>query len=432
MKSFPIIFSFCLLSFVLQAQEQKSTNPFDHVFRNVNKVDATTGILYERVIPFAQLHKFNSKLLPVDTSNCRHFFQAYLELYKANFLPVQNYFPFDVDSLKSLISNDTKVVDIGILHFRFNTMDSAVAYQKLYFDADSVLHEDSTISVTLFVERTAFVASPLNKKVDIGTTTFRFKNLFRFDNTGNPILSLLVDFDDGNGLQTITDSLQTVTYTDGKKTLYFEALLTNGDTLISYSTINCFSPFRGNPNNKSGWQYIDSISFTGNNAIKAKIATSYDSEFTEKAKGEVWIYYAKSGNSLSKPILIVDGFDPENNRNFESHKKEDEYPDVQSIWALLGNGLSANQNVGKQLLQKGYDLVILDLPEGGTYIERNAMVCIEVINKINSLLVQSGSKEEIVVVGPSMGGQITRYALAYMENPDNHNANTNCFLNSIN
>jgi triacylglycerol esterase/lipase EstA (alpha/beta hydrolase family) len=56
--------------------------------------------------------------------------------------------------------------------------------------------------------------------------------------------------------------------------------------------------------------------------------------------------------------------------------------------------------------------------------EGNAMVCIEVINRINGWLAESGSKHEIVLVGPSMGGQITRYALAYMENPSNHNTNT--------
>jgi len=38
---------------------------------------ATIGILYERVLPFAQLRNFNSNLSMVDTSNSEHFFQMH-------------------------------------------------------------------------------------------------------------------------------------------------------------------------------------------------------------------------------------------------------------------------------------------------------------------------------------------------------------------
>ena len=93
---------------------------------------------------------------------------------------------------------------------------------------------------------------------------------------------------------------------------------------------------------------------------------------------------------------------------------------------------NSTKHIGLELLLKGYDLVILDLPDGGGYIEQNAMVCIEVINKINQLLDISGSKEEIVIIGPSMGGQITRYALAYMEqhseDPNTNFGKHNCRL----
>ncbi len=43
------------------------------------------------------------------------------------------------------------------------------------------------------------------------------------------------------------------------------------------------------------------------------------------------------------------------------------------------------------------------------------MAHVELINFLNNRLVQNGSTEELIIVGPSMGGQISRYALAYME-----------------
>lgn len=41
-------------------QAQTYTTAFDSVFAHVSRVDATTGILYERVIPFGNLTHYNS------------------------------------------------------------------------------------------------------------------------------------------------------------------------------------------------------------------------------------------------------------------------------------------------------------------------------------------------------------------------------------
>jgi len=52
---------------------------------------------------------------------------------------------------------------------------------------------------------------------------------------------------------------------------------------------------------------------------------------------------------------------------------------------------------------------------GADYVERNAMVLVELIKNINPALASNGSTEKLVVIGPSMGGLISRYALAYMK-----------------
>jgi len=421
-----IIILAALIISSITTYSQTYTEAFDDIFRNVSRTDATTGILYERMIPFAQLYKFNSNVLSVDNSNYEHFIRSYSEFHKASFQPV-NSLPFDCETFQSLLKSNDNVVDIGIFHYKFNMMDSAAAYQKLYFGVDSVLYENTTVKSSLYVEKTAFVASPLKEFVDIGSNIFRFRDILQFNNTGNQISGLNVDFNDGTGWKQITDTLITITYANsGIKTLRFEAILNNGDTLIAYAKLNCLDPsFKGGgePGSQSKHPYIE----VKKNII-AKITPSNPYEvgttFT-KAKGDICIYYANdmvNGKyELRQPILIVDGFDPENKRTFEKHTD-----DGKSLWQLF-NYVDANGdtlNIGKQLLQKGYDLVILDPQEGGIYIEQNAMVCIEVINEINRRLAQSGSPHEIVVVGPSMGGQITRYALAYMENNPN-DANTN-------
>jgi len=83
MKRFLLLF-FATTTIVLSAPAHPTdptyTEHFDYIFQNVSRVQATTGILYERVVPFANLTSPN-----LDTSNYTHFIQAYSELYRAAF-----------------------------------------------------------------------------------------------------------------------------------------------------------------------------------------------------------------------------------------------------------------------------------------------------------------------------------------------------------
>lgn len=90
MRKLAFIFAIvAIASFSLQAQtEQTYTEVFDSIFSNVSRTQATTEILYERVVPFANLLNFNSNLnAVVDTSSYFHFRQSYSELYRAAFIP---------------------------------------------------------------------------------------------------------------------------------------------------------------------------------------------------------------------------------------------------------------------------------------------------------------------------------------------------------
>jgi len=408
---------------------------FDEVFKNVSRTQATTGIIYERAVPFAQLQNFNSMVSSVDTSSSRHFMQGYFELYNAAFQSFAK-LPFDVDSLRTMLVASGNIVDIGILHYKFNTIDSVVASQKLIIVDSVLVGEDTTITASLYLEKTAFVVSPLSSFSETDEVTFRFNNDFYFDNTGTSIASLMVDFDDGLGLRSVlVGSSVFVSYPSiGEKTLQFVATFSNGQTRTGYATINVLMS-GANKNPQSNWQWMGFYDgFPGNNpSIKSKITPpnpyrSGGGTFPI-SEGRVWIYYAKADKKLRKPVLLIDGFDPGNKRRFESHTEQHKDPEAKSIWQLLYYD-KKTRHLGEQLLALGYDLVVLDLPDGGGYIEQNAMVCIEVINFINSkLVVDCEEHHPIVVVGPSMGGQIARYALAYME--QNPCPNTNNGIHNV-
>ena len=124
-------------------------------------------------------------------------------------------------------------------------------------------------------------------------------------------------------------------------------------------------------------------------------------------QGEYEIFLDNVDGVLDRPVIVLDGFDPGDGRG------------IGALYASLSYG---GQNLADELRDMGFDIVVLNAPNyitdgyeiggGGDFIQRNAMVLIALIQELNS---QKQGDEELVVLGPSMGGLIARYALAYME-----------------
>ncbi len=128
--------------------------------------------------------------------------------------------------------------------------------------------------------------------------------------------------------------------------------------------------------------------------------------------GEYKIYYDNVDGVFDKPIIFVDGFDPGNSRT------------ISNMYSALNYG-NPVENLADIVRNEGYDLIVLNFPTytsasdgttvidgGADFIQRNAFILIELLNTINAMKVGS---EQNVVIGPSMGGLISRYALRYME-----------------
>ena len=370
--------------------------------------DATTGLLYDRVVPFANLPAFNSRRNPnVDTIDASIFLQGYFELYNAAIVPTGRP-PYTVNELRNMTTKDTNLVNIGIIHYRYNVIDSGVAVQKLYFDEDSVLREDKSIEASLFVEDTIFLASPLVDRVEKGMLYYKVAGSNLFNNTGDEIEKITIDFDDGRGFRNVhVDEIISVNYPDtGTHTLHFRIYLPNNRVYDAYSKIVCFQK------TANEIPYPKDII-----PIRAKIPfMDYEGDTSLCATGKMYICYAHSDKLLRKPLIISDGFDPQNTRGFESGEDGKE-----SLWNMLAYN---NKHLGDSLISVyGYDIVFVDYDDGGEYIERNAMVFVAAIDTLNKMLRQNQSQEQIIVVGPSMGGPVTHYALSYIEK--NPSATTN-------
>lgn len=169
--------------------------------------------------------------------------------------------------------------------------------------------------------------------------------------------------------------------------------------LIYFLLAGFISIAQGNPGDVGAITSIESYtSFQG-----------YDETAAFFGEGEYQIFYDNIDGNLDKPLIICDGFDPEDSR------------DIASIYGIGDYGTG---NLFDDLRDDGTDIILLNFPNytraadgavingGADYIERNGLILVNLIETIKNDM--QGS-QELVVVGPSMGGLITRYALTYME-----------------
>ena len=100
-------------------------------------------------------------------------------------------------------------------------------------------------------------------------------------------------------------------------------------------------------------------------------------------------------------VLVVDGIDTHSGG--VPRTEED-------LWDDFGK-------VGQQLLDKGYDLLVLNYVSGDNYIQRNAYALLEVLTNYvpNFYMAPGQQNDRVAIVSASMGTQVTRYALVAAE-----------------
>ncbi|MFI6149635.1 esterase/lipase family protein [Streptomyces sp. NPDC051109] len=125
--------------------------------------------------------------------------------------------------------------------------------------------------------------------------------------------------------------------------------------------------------------------------------------------GTAWVFYSTPGQSrVRKPVILSDGF---------SGGKSD--PDA--LWNALENG---EYPFVSSLREAGFDLVLLGFDERSASIIDNADVAIQCIKKT---IDDREGTAKLTVGGFSMGGLVTRYALAKMQH-DGDDPQTSTYL----
>ncbi|WP_298389998.1 T9SS type A sorting domain-containing protein, partial [Hydrotalea sp.] len=191
----------------------------------------------------------------------------------------------------------------------------------------------------------------------------------------------------------------------GRKTWTFRLTLTNNINLYSHTEMQIeLEP------NKYGSAGV--VSVHGFARPGGPIFLSADNAYNgETGKGWITVDYANANLRLRRPLIVVEGFDP-------GYLLAPERQFGFANFATFIEELNRSNDL-RNLLQstnQQYDIIYVDWFRGTDFLQRNALLLERVIRWVNEQKAIDGSVEPNVVLGQSMGGVISRWALRDMEN----------------
>lgn len=453
---------FCILLLAVKVYTQ--TIPanevgLDQMLVNIDKTTVTSGIIYERVAPFTNLYSFNTNANR-NIANFILFKQALLEMHLASNQSQFSSIETLNNNLNPILYNDASV-NMGILNTPFQSMnynEESPELGRLQYDSINYLFYASTnTSLPFFNSSFATVISPLKDVVKGDYISFNWQTNFIYENSLNnskKIKNLTVNYGTGTiytviSNYAIANATQQISYPDtGEKQLTFTVTYSDNSSLTTYAKIKYLKVIT-NPTYRIMGSDMNCGSEYGLRKHNEGIVSDYPFQGYDEPyafKGFIYydIFYRKTATAknILKPIIIIDGFDPGDKRKVlpcDYEPLEYKVGESRAISDIMKYGVNKDKDLIKELQNKGYDVIIVNQPTyyimntppyqiapqgtvgsreidgGGDYIERNGLNLVTLIKKINAELATNGSTEKLVIIGPSMGGQISRYALAYME-----------------
>ncbi|MES2775946.1 MAG: hypothetical protein V4722_17350 [Bacteroidota bacterium] len=442
-----IIFGLCLNMVVFMnynkyygGQQSPFTQISDSLLENVDKSRIKTGILYDRVFPFARLDKFGTET--IDTTGFEHFRQSYSELYNSHYHPQGHLVsPDDWDDILdwNRFNGNTPV---GIMDMKFNQLKPNAVAKNMLIYRKGLLYDNPQQHENPFSERNLQMATLLGESIETGTTVLKLNPDLVLSNTGRRVEHVEIKMNDRDDTYYLRngDSLAVEFNDEGVVNVNTTVYFTNGESFKSESAVEVVKKAVAkegstNTGNKVKLSHQPCLKETVNADIPF---TGYDETVPTLGQVEVNYFYHYDAADTSgctikkvkKPIIVLDGFDPTDKRD--------------ATWIYEHNFRYYNEknevsNFADEQRRAGFDIIIINMPSyqtgvrnvalpdgseahigtlrraGGDFIEINAMALIKVIQNLNKELASVNSKEKLIVVGPSMGGVISRYGLSYME-----------------
>ena len=343
------------------------------LFQNLRDAGIPTGILYDQVLPLSNIGLHNGQH-PLQQNTLSTWRQMYHEIYHATLDPKKLTNPQQIRRQARLLTK-TNIHPIGVMHFQYNTIKPTALEQGLLTLSNGEFIDSSGPYTSPYDTRVVFASAALKDYTYQGkTVNFLISSDFYYTNLQDTPVALGVDFDDGVGFRTakLSESFVVHYSTTGPKIIRFRA---------HYPKYTLDSSF--------------TFTVRASSLPEPEETWNLESSDTHTTTGEAYIYKSRPNTPIDRPIIVVEGFDPDN-----SLGRDDLYSNLNQESFL------------EDQRANGFDFIVLNFGDGGTYIQANAFLLVDLIEEVNAR--KKGGVAN-VVIGASMGGLVARYALAYME-----------------
>jgi len=323
---------------------------------------------------------------------------------------------------------------ISLMNTQFhNIKNEALQNGHLYYDTiinkytimpDTVFINDTLFTLTQNPDSLAYLAFQQNELYAASALTpFKYKEkvligpgLFTkgwhvsfITNKGTELPRITINLDDGNGfVDAKWDSIIYADYIHNTETSIVKNIKikftdVNSDMVIDFpiTLVNGVAP--------------DKVIYTKDLDFTCPITDPNPSYSAVDAKVSIK-FSDPSDRRLTKPLILVEGFESSLN----------DYGNINYIGIASGHILDDDGEPAYSWLNElhlvydtlhnhGYDIVHVDFKNPRDYIQNNGLALVKIIQYVDSMLIVNSSSEKLVVIGASMGGLISHYAIRMME-----------------
>ena len=332
-----------------------------------------TGVIYDRVLPLAHLERLDggSAAPAIDRATWR---QAYDELRRAALRPAGP----DLEALEARARDALRerVIPLALLDRRYERVRPEAMRDGSLRGVDGRL---APATGSPLVESRAFAFAALSPATYHGSDLqFSLDPALIFSDSAAPPRSLAVDFGDGRGLRHIAPGERVrVRYGEvGTHVLSLRFERTDGTVSEARAEFPVAALATPAPDE----------------TLHVTAAIPYQGQY---GTGDAYVDLAPGHTALVNPAIVIEGFDLDNSMNWDQ------------LYAELNQ-----QNLLETLRADGFDAVVLNFTDATLAIQENSFVVAALIQQVQSLIAPTTS---VALVGASMGGLCSRYALAYME-----------------
>ncbi|RWZ85748.1 MAG: T9SS type A sorting domain-containing protein [Hydrotalea sp. AMD] len=412
----------------------------NNVFANINKIPITTGLLRDYGIDFLNLDNYTGTAFhDSNFTALDEWRMLYASLYSQQINNNGGLLYLDtINKLFNQYAPPSDPISFACLYYNYQSIDPNAINNNQIYVSNNQLFDVNGRNQSPYINNELFAIAPIRQAANIGNNQFIFRNNLFFGNTGKTISSIQVDpkgigiyqmvnvgtaftvYYDTAGFYNI--NIQ-ITFTDNSKKYAHTKIVVYGNNPGYYAkNMNTIHNFKG-----YGPPYLHEAFTYGRHypyyPIKFKSTKIY---LGAAAEGDYIIDLSVNNTSgfIKKPLIVIEGFDTDGSFTYTGEylrriKFDINYGDLYYLNSItLDYGLDDINS---------YDLIFLHWQNGTDYIQRNAYLLEELINRINKQKSTNGITEKNVIIGMSMGGLVARYALRDME-LNNINHDTHLFI----